>query len=384
MILALIKKELLALSRDLHGLAALFILPMVFIIVMSMALKDVYSPSVKKLSYGVVNQDGGKRAQRLVKLWEAERGEAVASLPDWQAEVRTGRLKYVLLIEADFTQAVNDAFNGKRTEKVRLITEPGLDNGVFESNRARLIALVAQLRTESMLAKLPNAKLDASALLDNTMVEVERAVAGAKPTAVQQNVPAWLVFGMFFVVASIAGLFVDERSCGALSRLRSLGASPAQLILAKILPYMAVNGVQAALMLAVGVWLMPLIGGEGLSLHGIHWPALLLVLLCISAAAVSLALTVASLVSTHGQAATLGPILNVLMAALGGIMVPLFVMPEVMQKIAAYSPMNWGLEGLLAVLLRGAEISSVLPEIARLLGFASLMLLSAYLLFRRR
>ena len=41
MILALVKKELLALSRDLHGLAALFILPMVFIIVMSMALKDV-------------------------------------------------------------------------------------------------------------------------------------------------------------------------------------------------------------------------------------------------------------------------------------------------------------------------------------------------------
>lgn len=129
---------------------------------------------------------------------------------------------------------------------------------------------------------------------------------------------------------------------------------------------------------------MPLIGGEGLSLQGIHWPALLLVLFSVSAAAVSLALTVASLVSTHGQAATLGPILNVLMAALGGVMVPLFVMPEVMQKIAAYSPMNWGLEGLLAVLLRGADIVTVLPEIARLLSFAFLMLLSAYLLFRRR
>lgn len=384
MILALVKKELLALSRDLHGLAALFILPMVFIIVMSMALKDVYSPSVKKLTYAVINQDGGKRAQRLLKLWAAERGEAMASLPDWQAEVRAGRLKYVLLIEPDFTKAVDDAFNGKRTEKVRLITEPGLDNGVFESNRARLIALVAQLRTEAMLAKFPNAKLDASTLLDNTMVEVERAVAGAQPSAVQQNVPAWLVFGMFFVVASIAGLFVNERSCGALSRLRSLGASPVQLIAAKIVPYMAVNGLQAALMLAVGVWLMPLIGGEGLSLQGIHWPALLLVLFSVSAAAVSLALTVASLVSTHGQAATLGPILNVLMAALGGVMVPLFVMPEVMQKIAAYSPMNWGLEGLLAVLLRGADIVTVLPEIARLLSFAFLMLLSAYLLFRRR
>jgi ABC-2 type transport system permease protein len=37
---------------------------------------------------------------------------------------------------------------------------------------------------------------------------------GPRPTAMQKNVPAWLVFGMFFVVAPIAGLFVEERACG--------------------------------------------------------------------------------------------------------------------------------------------------------------------------
>ena len=159
---------------------------------------------------------------------------------------------------------------------------------------------------------------------------------------------------------------------------------PWQLIVSKIVPYLLVNGVQAALMLAVGVWLMPLIGGEGLSLEGVNWGALLLMLFAISLAAVSLALAVACLVSTHAQAAALGPILNVLMAALGGVMVPLFVMPAVMQKIAAYSPMNWGLEGLLDVLLRSGGIASVLPEVGRLAGFAILMLLLAFLLFRRR
>jgi ABC-2 type transport system permease protein len=201
---------------------------------------------------------------------------------------------------------------------------------------------------------------------------------------VQQNVPAWLVFGMFFVVASIAGLFVEERACGALSRLRSLGARPWQLIVSKIAPYLGVNGVQAMLMLAVGVWLMPQIGGEGLSLQGVNWVALFLMLLSISLAAVSLALAVACLVSTHSQAATFGPILNVLMAALGGVMVPLFVMPPVMQKIATYSPMNWGLEGLLNVLLRSGDIASILPEVGRLAGFSALMLMVAFWLFHRR
>ncbi len=383
MFLALVKKELLALSRDLHGLGALFILPMVFIVVMSMALKDVYTPDTSNLSYMVVNQDGGGFSQRLVELWTKERGDALSTPENWKAEVQAGRVKYVLLIEPEFSTAANDTEGDERSEKVRMIAEPGLDNGVYETNRAHLEALVTRLRTEVFFAKLRAVGMDVTLKLDNTMVAAERATAGVRPTSVQQNVPAWLVFGMFFVVASIAGLFVDERSCGALARLKTLGASPLKLIAAKVVPYMAVNGVQAALMLAVGVWLMPLIGGEGLSFAGVHWSALLLVLFAISAAAVSLALAVASLVKTHAQAATFGPILNVLMAALGGVMVPLFVMPEVMQRIATYSPMNWGLEGLLDVLLRGADIAAVLPETLRLLGFAVLMLVSAFLLFRR-
>jgi ABC-2 type transport system permease protein len=254
---------------------------------------------------------------------------------------------------------------------------------VFEPKRMRLPAIVAPLRVLDLLARLPR-QLNVSGLSGDAPVAAERMTVGPRPSAVQQNVPAWLVFGMFFVVASIAGLFVEERACGALARLRSLGARPWQLIVSKICPYLAVNAVQAALMLAVGVWLMPLIGGEGLSLQGVNWAALLLMLLAISLAAVSLALSVACLVSSHAQAATLGPILNVLMAALGGVMVPLFVMPPVMQKIASYSPMNWGLEGLLDVLLRSGDVASVLPQVGRLAGFAALMLMIAFGLFRRR
>jgi len=66
------------------------------------------------------------------------------------------------------------------------------------------------------------------------------------------------------------------------------------------------------------------------------------------------------------------------------VMVPLFVMPPVMQKIATYSPMNWGLEGLLSVLLRNGDVASILPQASRLAGFSALMLMIAFLMFRRR
>ena len=382
MFLALIKKELLALSRDIHGMGALFLMPMVFIIVMSMALKDVYTPAAKSLTYAVVNQDQGKTAKKLLERWVQEHGDAQKLPENWQDELRAGRLKYVLIIESGFGKVL-DKPNSKSTAKARLLAEPGLDNNVFETNHMRLIAMVSKLRAEGFVSQLPK-DLGAAALTGDAPVAAERMTAGPRPTAVQQNVPAWLVFGMFFVVASIAGLFVEERSCGAVARLRSLGAKPWQLIVSKIIPYLLVNGVQAALMLAVGIWLMPLIGGEGLSLQGIDWRALLLILLAISLAAVSLALAVACLVNTHAQASTFGPILNVLMAALGGVMVPLFVMPAVMQKIAAWSPMNWGLEGLLDVLLRNGDVASVLPEIYKLAGFSALMLMLAFALFRWR
>ena len=383
MFLALIKKELLSLSRDVHGMAALFLMPMVFIVVMSMALKDVYSPTTKVLAYAVVNQDSGKLAKVLIDRWAKEAGVAQPLPDNWRDELFAGRLQYVLTIDSDFSAQASD-MNSKGDAKARLLAEPGMGQAMFEMQRMRLLSIVTQLRAEVLLAQL-DLGINISALIKQTPVAAERvSVGGARPTAVQQNVPAWLVFGMFFVVASIAGLFVEERACGALARLRSLGAQPWQLIVSKIVPYVLVNGIQSALMLAVGVWLMPVIGGEGMSLAGVNWPALLVMLLAISLAAVSLALTVACLVSTHGQAATLGPILNILMAALGGIMVPAFVMPPVMQKIAAFSPMNWGLEGLLDVLLRGGNLAAILPEAGKLVGFALLMLPIGFALFRRR
>ena len=108
MLLALMKKELLALSRDIHGMAALFIMPMVFIIVMSMALKDVYTPATKSLAYAVVNQDQGETATKLIERWADEAGAAQPLPVQWQDEVRAGRLKYVLLIEAGFSKGMDD------------------------------------------------------------------------------------------------------------------------------------------------------------------------------------------------------------------------------------------------------------------------------------
>ncbi|MDQ8022992.1 MAG: ABC transporter permease [Moraxellaceae bacterium] len=382
MLLALIRKELIALSRDLHGLAALFLMPLIFIVVMSMALKDVYSPPLSSLPYALDLRDDGPAAKALAARWAERRGQPLPLTRDWQAQLKSGQFKYVLIIEDGFGQALHD-LKAPETPHLRLLAEPGMEPALFQGSVAELMAVLGEARARSLatrfLGTVPSGIADLGRFVSGERFEMRQ-----HPTSVQHNVPAWLIFGMFFVVSAMAGLFVQERESGTLARLASLGVPNAVQIAAKAIPYLLVNAVQALLMLAVGIWLMPLMGGHGLSLAGVDLAALVLMLFATSCAAVALALAVASFVRTHGQASAVGPLVNVLMAATGGIMVPTFVMPLAMQQIAAASPMNWALSGMLDVLLRGAGPMQVWSHAWPLFLFALVTWVVAALRFPRR
>ncbi len=382
MLAGLMKKELLALSRDVHGLAALFLMPLLFIVVMSLALKDVYDPPLRGLRYAVDVRDTGAAALDLLRLWRQGHGEAQPLPADWQAQLRSGTLKYVLVLEAGLTEELAQLSN-PREPFIQLLAEPGIDGNLFNALRAEAQAIAGQLKARGALQTLGESLAPNPSAQHLVKAERFAGKTGPRPTSVQQNVSAWLVFGMFFVIAALSNLFVEERRCGALARLQSLGVPNGVLLASKALPYFGVNLLQAVLMLMVGAWFMPLLGGDALVFEQVNWLALALVVGAVSAAAVSLALMLSCLVRTHAQAAAVGPVLNVLMAAVGGIMVPTFVMPVFMQTLARWSPMNWGLEGLLTVLLRGGGVASAAPHALRLLGFAALMLALAWWLFRR-
>jgi ABC-2 type transport system permease protein len=207
--------------------------------------------------------------------------------------------------------------------------------------------------------------------------------ANTQPTSVQQNVPAWLVFAMFFSVVPLANTLINERQQGTLRRLRTLPISPVLPIIGKWLPYFVINQIQVVLMLLVGVYLMPLLGADSLTL-GHSFAGLLLMSIALSVAALGYGILIAVTSRTTEQATTLGGVGNILLAAIGGIMVPKFIMPEAMQHLANFSPMSWGLEGFLDLFLRHGNVSDVLPEAGLLLTFGSVCTVVATLLFRRK
>ena len=100
--------------------------------------------------------------------------------------------------------------------------------------------------------------------------------------------------------------------------------------------------------------------------------------------ALGYALCISVIARTTEQATTLGGVGNILLAAIGGVMVPVFVMPSFMQQLAQFSPMYWAVQGFLDIFLRNGNVAVVLAKAGLLASIGLLLLAVASWLLPRR
>jgi ABC-2 type transport system permease protein len=391
---ALAWKELRILARDRHGLAVLFLMPAVFILIMSLALRDALDPAGHAgISYLWLDDSGGYFALTLSdRLSEraALTRQRVADLDELQRKLRDGEISFAVRVPADFESRVRAAAQGPGAALVQVYLSPSAPPQTrllfLAQLRAALTAVQAEYLLEDLMgvphedAQRVRRQIDPEAVALDEIYLGRAPGAVEAPNAVQQSVPAWLVFAMFFVVLPIAVSVLAEREQGNLQRLSLLNVSPLQLLAGKFPAYYGVNLVQLVLMLAVGVVLVPRLGGDRLAL-GSSLFGLWLIASALSFAAIGFALLIATVAKSAVQATTLGGIANLIFGAVGGVMVPKSVMPPVMQEAAVLSPMSWALEGCWDILLRGGGAVDVLPEAAALLAFGAASLAAAAVLF---
>lgn len=394
---ALWTKETLALLRDRHGLAALFVMPVIFILVMTMALHDAFMPGASiDVAYAVVDLDNSPQSQALVRRLDKSgsfRRIAVGQdLETAREGIRQNQYALVLALPAKFGERLlaPAGADGQPTEPLTLLVDPTLNPALQLAFRNQTAAALGAIRADELTRRAgklfglpvsPTAERDWPDEIVSVAVQNQRTIR--PPSSVQQNVPAWLVFAMFFVVIPIASIFIIERQQGTLQRLRAIGLPFGYILAGKLLPFFIVNQLQAVLMVLVGMFIVPMLGGEALQMPAgislFHW---WLVAASVSLAAVAFALLVASLTRTSQQAVVVGGVGNILMGAVGGIMVPKFMMPAAMQRLAEWSPMAWGLDGFHTVMLRQGGFDAILPDLLKLLTFAALSLIAAVWLNR--
>ena len=381
---ALVRKEFLLLTRDYHALAVLFLMPALFVLLMAFALAEV-------------NQDRLPSLELVLEIPQASEQSAFFTaalrqqLPDGHMPDASGQPLPRVRLSADFAGQLLD------TEQASLGLVFPAATDALTRQRLRAAVQVALAQTRLMTFLLDSGELDPDSTQDERLALITQRTAvrideqqqlanGAlaqRANASQHSVPAWLIFGMFFVMLPMANGFQREQQSGVLLRLRCLGVSMSTLALSKLLPYLAINLLQFALLLAIGVWALPLLGLPGLQLPG-SVAAYVLLAGCLALAACSLGLAIASLARSGEQALMLSGGINLILAAIGGIMVPRSVMPEAMARLAEISPMSWALDAFLALLVGQGSLSDVAPLCARLLLFAAIVGAAALFLFLKR
>jgi ABC-type multidrug transport system, permease component len=384
------RKEWRLLSRNPHGLAALFLMPAIFLLVMSFALKNTLtSADIALPRTGWVVEDSSPLAMRWANDWiERNGGQRFGSRAQLQDALRARRVEAGVIVRDGWVSPES----ALRADRIDLWLSNRIHPGAAGRLRTDIGFSMLQLQIKNRIAA---AGPFAGALLNSAkesdlvpppgspniryLYEIE---SGRKMTAVQQSVPAWLIFGMFFVVIPLAGVLIQERNDGTLARIGTFGVSPLTILGGKLAAFMALNWVQLLLMLLVGRWLVPFLGGDTLYLDlQLGW--FLLTVFATSAAAVGLALLISAHARSFDHAAALGGGASVVLAALAGIMVPRPLMPAAMQTVSEWSPMGWALDSMQTVFLGAPDASQVLPKVSLLLSFACVCLLLSWYPIRR-
>jgi ABC-2 type transport system permease protein len=248
-------------------------------------------------------------------------------------------------------------YNPVLQESLRLSVKGALQSALqLVESRQTLRTLYFDINDKPLPAKLEGEMLNNKARINDIPVSVNGSLK--PPNSAQHNVPSWTIFAMFFVIMSLGGSIVREKTNGSYVRLKTLPTSYLVGMLSKQIVYIGVTILQAIVIFSLGLWLFPVIGLPGLNLPHDLFGLLLVTVLC-GWCAVSYAMCVGVFAETHQQSNAFGAISIVILAAVGGLMVPTFTMDTSLKTIANLSPMHWCLQAYYDLFLENSNFSDI-------------------------
>ena len=411
-------KDLFVIWRDKPGMLVLFFMPMAFVVVVSLVQNNVMQATGEaSLELLLVNEDRGDVGDQLrsrlessgyFKTVEKINGNSISreraqkligdGVYQFGIFIPRGTTKNVQSLTEEMAAPSNQGEENSKTAPViiELFVDPtvqmafrvAVTSSLYQALLDIEVASKGQAIRDIFAEMLPNAMGDTDSngnfMKQPFFAVTERGSVGVeKPNATQQNIPAWSLFGMFFIVVPLSAAFIRERQEGTLHRV-FVHPVPFQAIIAgKVAAYMLVCLIQFSLMLLAGKFLLPLFGPPAILLSG-KLPLAYLLATCAAFAATGYGLLLGSIARTYDQGTMFGAVSVVIAAAIGGIMIPAYVMPPSMQTLSQISPLAWGLDGFVDLFVRGAGFMSILPNMGLLAGFGAVCLIGAQGIISKR
>jgi ABC-2 type transport system permease protein len=354
-IFAVMVKELRQMARDKMTVAMMLGIPTLQLLLFGYAI----NLDVRNLPAAVADLSGTSGSRALTQDLFATgviRPVAGARTPqELQTLLRKGEIKIGIVIPADFERR---KIEGR--EAMQVIVD-GSDTSVQSTAR--------------QLAQMPLDGRGLSALQGQISVlplynPERRSAVNVVPGLIGVILTMTLV--MFTAMA-----IVREKERGNLELLITTPVSSGELMVGKVLPYIGVGLVQTTVVLLLGVLLfkVPING----SLWGVYGAAMLLIV-----ANLTLGLLVSTRAQTQFQAMQMAFFLFLPSILLSGFMFPFDGMPKAAQWIAEVLPLTHFVRLIRGVVLRGANLFELWPDVLALLAFTTVMMSLAILRFRKR
>ena len=412
--MASIKKEILLLFSDKIGLSIMFLMPLLLVFIITIIQDSAYKMvNENKVSLIISNQDTGEQGKKLIQLLDEsglfemqEQNQLQSSalnnflldenkltalyIPaDFSEKLKrkADQISQILTFELGFSEKESNKFDIKLSD-LDFYHDPVLQENYSYSMTNVISSFLNVIENELMIesiyseAGIEKSSNDFKAKIMTNKIVINRIPAMnnkhmINPNSTQHNVPAWTIFAMFFMVVSLGSNIVKERVNGSFLRLKTMPTNYIHILLAKMSVYMLVAVLQFVLIFSIGMLIFPLINLPKLILPSAFSAFIVMMLMC-SLAAVSYALMIGALSKTQEQSNGIGAISIIIFSALGGILVPTFIMPMYLQVISYFSPMHWCLEGFYILFLKGGSWVQLLPVIGFLFIFIVVCQITTY------
>ena len=342
-------KEFVQMRRDRFTLAMMLGVPAIQLILFGFAIRT----EVRHLPTAILDESRSSESRAFLALLENTGNfdfvGTVASRTELAREIEAGRVRAGVIVPPDF------------------------DRNVKLARGATVQVVVDAADPMASSAAISGASLAAASRL---------ASAGPRVVPFDVRVRPWYNPGLrsaVYIVPGIVGVLlsltlvtvtgmaiVRERERGTLEQLVVTPVHKLSLVLGKILPFVLVGYVQAAVVIVLGriVFDVP-VRGSLLFLSAVSLAFIL--------ASLGLGLLISTAARTQTQAMQMGLFYLLPNILLSGFMFPREAMPRLAQWIGDALPLTYYLRILRGVLLRGSGWNALWPDVAALSLFAVLL-----------
>jgi ABC-2 type transport system permease protein len=358
--IAVMLKDLRLICRDRFGLLGLLVVPIVVIMVVAVATQS--GNGMKNIVLPVVNEDEGPIATALINSFHKHLDVHIVSRADAIRMVAdTNQAPAALILPPELSKN----YLAQKPSTVELLTDPAQWQ---ELGAVKVAMLVADRDAAS-----ENDPLSQDLL---TVREQSLTSNRLSFSSLEQNIPGFsLMFVLLTLLFSVSLGLREEEVWGTSTRLRVAPVPLASVLGGKLLARWIIGSGQLLLLLLFGHFVY----GLGLGHSAL---AIVVVAMVAVASMTCFAAVVAVFVRTREQAVPVGLAVSFILASLGGLLWPLYNLPQSVQEISRVLVTTWSMFGIQDVMLRDRSLAGISNELLVLVAYGFAAFLIATWMFR--